>query len=280
MPIKSKAYPFPVLQPDFKTYSAEDMFEVEFQLTIDLVDEVAVQTLFPRVKLTNVALEELLANGSVGVYAEIYVPATYQRELIEISLGGKEILLSDLDLTGAVELTGVIISKTPIDSFLPTGVINEFGKVKSGFSVKKSDVLAYTYTEVFEIGMDHEVRPDFLRIQPVPDAAEYWFDFNVDGPVISILLSQKMMSFWVAHKQDKAKKSSLFTNVYRECITRAIEEIQSNPDLEYPWAKTLQNECARRGIDLAERNAFEVSSELLFDKGFGSILKWEEKAND
>jgi hypothetical protein len=68
--------------------------------------------------------------------------------------------------------------------------------------------------------------------------------------------------------------------VYRECITRAIEEIQSNPDLEYPWAKTLQNECARRGIDLAERNAFEVSSELLFDKGFGSILKWEEKAND
>jgi hypothetical protein len=280
MPIKSKAYPFPVLQPDFKTYSAEDMFEVEFQLTIDLVDDVAVQTLFPRVKLTNVALEELLANGSVGVYAEIYVPATYQRELIEISLGGKEILLSDLDLTGAVELTGVIISKTPIDSFLPTGVINEFGKVKSGFSVKKSDVLAYTYTEVFEIGMDHEVRPDFLRIQPVPDAAEYWFDFNVDGPVISILLSQKMMSFWVAHKQDKAKKSSLFTNVYRECITRAIEEIQSNPDLEYPWAKTLQNECARRGIDLAERNAFEVSSELLFDKGFGSILKWEEKAND
>ena len=280
MPIKSKAYPFPVLQPDFSTYSSEDVFEVSFQLEIILVEGKLSQTLLPRVTLKNDALEELLINGQVGIYVEIYAPASYQREVVEISLGGKEIALNSFDLTGSVELTGVILAKEDIDEFRPSGVINEFKEIKTGFKIVRSDLLAYGYTEVFEVGMDHLVRPDFLRVQPVPGQPDHWVDFNVDAPVLSILLSPKMMSFWVGHKQDKKKKASLFTNIYRECIARAIEEITIRPDLEYPWAKTLQNECARRGIDWLERNSLDVASELLFDKGFGNILKLEEKSDD
>ena len=280
MPIKSKAYPFPVLQPDFSTYSSEDVFEVSFQLEIILVEGKLSQTLLPRVTLKNDALEELLINGQVGIYVEIYAPASYQREVVEISLGGKEIALNSFDLTGSVELTGVILAKEDIDEFRPSGVINEFKEIKTGFKIVRSDLLAYGYTEVFEVGMDHLVRPDYLRVQPVPGQPDHWVDFNVDAPVLSILLSPKMMSFWVGHKQDKKKKASLFTNIYRECIARAIEEITIRPDLEYPWAKTLQNECARRGIDWLERNSLDVASELLFDKGFGNILKLEEKSDD
>lgn len=280
MPIKSKAYPFPVLQPDFSTYSSEDVFEANFQLEITLVEGKLSQTLLPRVTLKNVSLEELLVNGQVGIYVEIYAPASYQREVVEISLGGNEIDLRSFDLTGSVELTGVILAKEDIEDFRPSGVINEFKQIKTGFSIVRSDLLAYGYTEVFEVGMDHLVRPDFLRVQPVPGQPDHWVDFNVDAPVLSILLSPKMMSFWVSHKQDKKKKANLFTNIYRECIARAIEEITNRPDLEYPWAKTLQNECARRGIDWLDRNPLDVASELLFDKGFGNILKLEEKSDD
>lgn len=280
MPIKSKAYPFPVLQPDFSTYSSEEVFEVSFQLEINLVEDRLVQTLLPRVTLKNVALEELLISGQVGIYVEIYAPASYQREVVEISLGGKEIDLQDFDLTGSVEFTGVLLAKEEIDDFKPVGVINEFKDVKSGFRIFRSDLLAYGYTEVFEVGMDHLVRPDFLRVQPVPGQPDHWVDFKVDAPVLSILLSPKMMSFWVGHKQDKKKKASLFTNIYRDCLARAIEEITYRPDIEYPWAKTLQNECSRRGIELIPGNSLEVASELLFDRGFGNILKWEEKSDD
>ncbi len=280
MPIKSKAYPFPVLQPDFSTYSSDEVFEVSFQLEIALVEGRLSQTLIPRVTLKNIALEELLVSGQVGIYVEIYAPASYQREVLEISLGGKAIDLSAFDLTGSVEFTGVLLAKEEIPDFRPIGVINEFKDVKTGFRILRSDLLAYGYTEVFEVGMDHLVRPDFLRVQPVPGQPDHWVDFNVDAPVLSILLSTKMMSFWVGHKQDRRKKSNLFTNIYRECIARAIEEITNRPDIEYPWAKTLQNECSRRGIDLLDRGPLDVASELLFDKGFGSILKWEEKSDD
>jgi hypothetical protein len=280
MPIKSKAYPFPVLQPDFSTYSSEDVFDASFRLEIDFEEGQLSQVLFPRVTLKNSAIEELLVNGQVGIYVEVYAPASYQRAILEISLGGKEIDMASFDLTGSVELTAVILAKEDIHDFKPSGVINEFSQKKSGFKILRSDLLAYSYTEVFEVGMDHQVRPDFLRVQPVPDQPDHWVDFNVDAPVLSILLSPKMMSFWVAHKQDKSKKASLFTNIYRQCLARAIEEIQERPETEYAWAKTLQNECARRGIDWLERDSLDVASELLFDKGFGSILKLEEKSDD
>jgi len=275
MPIKAKAYPFPVLQPDFRTFSDSSSFDVTFDLEIDLVDGKINQKLTPKVRLENEALEELLIDGKVGVYVEIFAPSSYQRELLEIYLGNKEIEISDLDLAGNVEFTGVILAKEIIDPYFPSDVVNEFKEIKTGFSISKSDILAYGHTESKQIDPDFQVKPDLLRVQPIADMEDHWADYIVDAPVLTIQLSAKMMNYWQAYKQDKVKKAVLFTNIYRDCIEAAVEFIQDGSNQEYAWIRTLVGEAQRRNIDIEVGDPREVASELLFDKGFGKIIGLE-----
>jgi len=275
MPIKAKAYPFPVLQPDFRTFADSSTFDVTFDLEIQVVDGVISQKLTPRVKLENSAIEELLVDGKVGVYVEIFAPSSYQRELLEISLGHKELELSHLDLAGNVEFTGVVLAKETIDKYFPVDVINEFKDVKTGFLIGKSDILAYGHTESKQIDPDFEVKPDLLRVQPVADMDDHWTDFLIDAPVLTIQLSSKMMNYWQAYKQDRAKKAVLFTNVYRDCIEAAVEFIQEGSNQEYAWIRTLVGEAQRRSIDIEDGDPRDVAAELLFDKGFGKMIGLE-----
>ncbi|NBR65429.1 MAG: hypothetical protein EBT65_05785 [Actinobacteria bacterium] len=275
MPIKAKAYPFPVLQPDFRTFADSSAFDVAFDLEIELVDGVISQKLTPKVKLENDSIEELLVDGKVGIYVEIFAPSSYQRELLEISLGHKELELSELDLAGNVEFTGVILAKETIDKYFPSDVINEFKEIKTGFLISKSDILAYGHTVAKQIDPDFEVKPDLLRVQPVPEMEDHWSDFLIDAPVLTIQLSSKMMNYWQAYKQDKTKKAVLFTNIYRDCIEAAVDFIQEGSNQEYAWIRTLIAEAQRRNIDIEDGDPRDVAAELLFDKGFGKIIGLE-----
>jgi hypothetical protein len=271
MTFKPKAYPFPVLQQDFPNFLESEIFDVTFKLSIYDEDGNRDQRLGCDVTLKNEAIEELILSEDVFIGAELYCRATFERRLLNIGMGTEPVDLNGIDLLDNVEITPVLVAKNDLPAYVPKNVVAEFAAKKS-FSILSGDVLAYGITKFFDVSLDHTAQPDLVRIEPIKDQPPHWFDFELEGPVITIKLSTQLMVFWQKLKQDKPSKPYLYTNIYRDCIHAAIEYIKNNDGGELLWCKVLSNQINRLGIDLDSRDARDVANELVFGKGFAKVI--------
>ena len=275
MAFKAKAYPFPVLQPDYSNYLDSEKFEVKFTLEIADDSGERVQTLTPVVDLKNDPIRELLLDGSAQIYAELFVKETYSRNLKLVGMGSSPIDISEIDLVGTLEVTGVIVLERDFQGFKPENAVEEFSLI-GDFNLTKGDILAYGQTEYFEIELDHNAQPDLLRIQPIPNKPPYYYDFMFDSNVITISVSTDLMKFWKKLKQDSDSKHFLFTNLYRDCLQAAVEELKSDSHSEKLWFKVLSGQLSKRNIDIDARESRDIATELVFSNGFGKVIGNDE----
>lgn len=275
MAFKAKAFPFPVLQPDYSNYLDSEKFEVKFGLDIVDKDGVREQSLSSTVTLKNDAIRELVIDGSAQIYAEVFVKETITRHLLVIGMGSSPVDISAFDLVGTVEVTGVIVLEKDLPGFSPENAVPEFAAIGK-FDLLSGDILAYSQTEYFEVELDHNAQPDLLRIQPIPGKPPHYYDFMFESNVITISVSTELMKYWKKLKQDANAKHFLFTNLYRDCIEAAVEELKSDIHTEKLWFKVLSAQLTKRNIDLDSREAREIATEIVFADGFGKVVAQDD----
>ena len=275
MAFKAKAFPFPVLQPDYSNYLDSEKFEVKFGLDIVDKDGVREQSLSSTVTLKNDSIRELVIDGSAQIYAEVFVKETITRHLLLIGMGSSPVDISAFDLVGTVEVTGVIVLEKDLPGFSPENTVPEFAAIGK-FDLLSGDILAYSQTEYFEVELDHNAQPDLLRIQPIPGKPPHYYDFMFDSNVITISVSTELMKYWKKLKQDANAKHFLFTNLYRDCIEAAVEELKSDIHTEKLWFKVLSAQLTKRNIDLDSREAREIATEIVFADGFGKVVAQDD----
>lgn len=271
MTFKPKAYPFPVLQPDFPNYKDSEYFSVSFEIRLNDEHGIPKQTLSSEVQLKNDAIEALILDGKLMIGAELFCKATLERRLLDIGMGVNPVDLSDVDLLDAVSVTPVIVVREPIPNFNPTETVVEFEHL-ANIQLFQGDVLAYGVTKYFDVSLDHNAQPDLVRVEPISGQPDYWFDFQLDGPVITIQVSQEIMKFWQKLKQDHATKPYLYTNIYKDCLTEAIDYLKNNDGSEQLWCKVLSNQIVSIGGDLASREPRDLANQLVYKYGFGKVV--------
>lgn len=275
MTFKAKAYPYPVLQPDYPNFLESEVFEVHFTLDQTSGDSGVNQTLTAEVTQKNDAIRNLIIDGLAKIYAEVFVAETISRHLVEIGMGSVPVDISNIDLVGTVEITGVVLAESEISNYKPENAIAEFAAV-GNFDLETGDVIAYGRTEYFEISLDHNAQPDLVRIEPIPDQPPYYYDFTFEGNVITIKVSTELMKYWKVLKQDSQKKHLLFTNIYRDCMQEAIIQLGNHSNGEQLWFKVLNSQLSKLNIDWESREPREVANQLVFDYGFGKVIENEQ----
>lgn len=275
MTFKAKAYPFPVLQPDYANFLDGEIFEVQFSLEISSLENDNKQLLSSQVNLKNGAIESLLIDGQAKVYAEVYVAETISRYLVEIGMGSNPVDISHIDLVGTVEITGVVLAEEVIDSYTPENAIAEFNDI-SPFQLESGDIISYGHTEYFEISLDHNAQPDLVRIEPIQDQPPHYYDFTFEGNVITIKVSTELMKYWKVLKQDSSKKHLLFTNIYRDCMQEAIVQLGNSANGEQLWFKVLNAQLVKLNIDWENREPRDVATQLVYAQGFGKVIENEQ----
>jgi hypothetical protein len=275
MTFKAKAYPFPVLQPDYANFLDSEIFEVQFSLEVSSLENDNKQLLSSQVSLKNGAIESLLIDGQAKVYAEVYVAETISRHLVEIGMGSNPVDISHIDLVGTVEITGVILAEEVIEAYTPENAIPEFKEI-SPFRLECGDVISYGHTEYFEISLDHNAQPDLVRIEPIQDQPPHYYDFTFEGNVITIKVSTELMKYWKVLKQDSSKKHLLFTNIYRDCMQEAIVQLGNSTNGEQLWFKVLNAQLVKLNIDWENREPRDVATQLVYAQGFGKVIENEQ----
>lgn len=275
MTFKAKAYPFPVLQPDYENFLVGEVFEVQFSLDVTVTDNEHRHSLTSQVNLKNGAIESLLMDGQARVYAEIYVAETISRYLVEIGMGSVPVDISHIDLVGTAEITGVILAEELIETYKPENAIAEFDAI-APFALECGDIIAYGHTEYFEISLDHNAQPDLVRIEPIQDQPPHYYDFTFEGNVITIKVSTELMKYWKVLKQDTTKKHLLFTNIYRDCMQEAIVQLSNSANGEQLWFKVLNAQLVKLNIDWENREPRDVATQLVYSQGFGKVIENEQ----
>lgn len=135
MKLKNKYYTYPVIDT-FNNFYTNSSYCTDADISYDGTNVKLILT----AKLVNPELEQLLKNGKIQFVHHIECPSTCYRKIVNSQNDMKELIISDKDISGELEICGFLIACQKLDKYENSLFIDELKGFK--FDIDKGCVLA------------------------------------------------------------------------------------------------------------------------------------------
>jgi hypothetical protein len=251
----------PVLCEDTSDYTSGN-FKVEIKVTEDTVKNSLILECIT--VLNEPYLSNLIKDKLAQVFIIISCRGTYFYKQIELINSAEELTFKPGELTGPVELRGIIASSITIHDFKAESLNEEYGE--EGFTIGQSELLAFDIRQKIHIGRK--------KIPPMESIFELAFDEDlIEGEIdVSLekdkirILANKTTCEKIHHLRNSGDTSSIvFSSVYLPAIMQILSYLQSDGE-EYsdnPWYEPFIAKCDYYNIDIANDNILLSAQKLL-----------------
>lgn len=251
----------PVLCVDTSDYISGS-FKVELKVTEDIVKNSLIlecTTLLSEPYLINLIKDKL-----AQVFLIVSCRGTYFYKQIELNKLIEELTFKPGELTGQVELRGIIASSRVISDFRSVSLNEEYGE--DGFTIGQSELLAFDIKQKIDIGRK-KIPPmeSILELGLDEDLIEGEIDVSLEQDKIRILANKKTCEE-IHHLRNAGRTSAIvFSSVYLPAIMQILNYLQNDSGefSEYAWYEPFIAKCDFYGVDTSNSNILTSAQKLL-----------------
>jgi hypothetical protein len=254
-------FPHPVLceyTSDYKSGS----FKVDINVTEDMVENSLL--LLCETKLNEPYLTQLIGDNLAKVYIVVSCRGTYFYKQLELDNPIKEFKFKPGELTGLVEIRGIIVSDVQIIDFKSNNLNEEYNN--DGLVINKAELLAFD--------VKHKIYVGRKKIPPMESIFEIAFDADLNEGEIDISLEQNKIRILAnrstcrsIHELRSSGKTStiIFSSVYLPAIMQTLTYLKENGDelAEYLWYESFLAKCDFYNVDIKNDNVLTSAQKLL-----------------
>ena len=274
----SKTFFHPVLSHASRDFVDGSLFEVSLSPRINENGKNENLCIDYSVKLTSPAIQELLSDGSAGVFLDLYSKETISRVLVPLDVNGGTVEFASGQLLGVLEVQPFVIAMKQLKSYKPAGINSEYGAI--AFSVDSGSHLAIAEKILIPLTFKRVSLESIIRVQQSDDIDTDSYLVNLESSIITILMGKSFHALWDIMRSDPAVRPYLFLSVYKDTFVEALGLINRSEDVEeYAWAQTLISKCEQGGIKIEELTDFASQNQavlkLLREFGVHKLLASE-----
>jgi hypothetical protein len=230
------------------------------------------------VKLTSPAIKELLSEGSVDIFLDLYSKETISRVLMPLDINGGLVEFASGELLGMLEVQAFIIATKQLKGYRPTGINSEYGEIS--FNLRPGSHLAIAEKVLIPLTFKRVSMESIIRVQESNDIDADIYQVNLESSIITINMGKSFYALWDIMRSDPAVRPYLFLSVYKDTFVEALSLINSSEDVEeYTWAQTLRLKCEQSGIKIEDLKSFASQNQavlkLLGEFGVHKLLASE-----
>lgn len=262
--MNSKVFFHPVL--DVNTSDYVDGSTFKFRCEFDREKSANSQTLIFNldVKIQNMKIKQLLKTGEAHIIVSTYCSDTMYRETKSIPEGNSKLKVSSLFLIGTVEISSMIVAKSRINYFVPSGVNPEFEEI-DGFQLEMGSPLSIGETKNVWIGLEKLKRENLIRVvlSELVDKNSYTISLSYNK--ITINMGLNVFRTWNRFRMDPELRPYLFLSIYKDVLVKAIYEIYIHQAfIDAPWVPRIDSLLKGADIELERESSFsEVNDAAL-----------------
>lgn len=258
---ESTRFPHPILCEDTSDYISGS-FKVEIKVTEDTVKNSL------KLKCTTVLnepyLKKLIANNLAQVFIIVSCKGTYYYKQFELTNSTELLTFKPGELTGLVELRGIIASIRVISDFKSERLNDEYGN--DGFTIEKSELLAFDIKQKIDIGRK-KIPPmeSIFELALADDLLEGEIDVSFGKEKITILACKKTCAK-IHHLRGAGDTSSIvFSSVYLPTVMQILNYLQKGEAefSEHAWYESFIAKCNFYNIDIANGNILLSAQKLM-----------------
>ena len=263
-------FPHPVLCEETTDYITGN-FKVDIEVTEDTVNNSLLLkciTILDEPYLSNILRDKL-----AKVFLIVSCRGTYFYKQIELIQSEEIITFKPGELTGRVDLRGVIVSTKTISDFRSVNLNQEYGY--EGFTINKSEILAFDSKRPMNIGRK--------KLPPLESIFELAFSDELENGEIDVSLEQnkiqilanKATSEKIHHLRNVGDTSSIvFSAIYLPAIMQILSYLreESGEYVEYAWYDPFIAKCDFYNIDIS-KDSFLLSAQKLLKKPLNLVME-------
>ena len=251
----------PVLCLDNSDYISGS-FKVEIKVTEDTVKNSLI--LECSTLLNEPYLHNLIKDKLAQAFIIVSCRGTYFYKQIELINPIEVLTFKPGELTGLVELRGIIASSRTISDFRSENLNEEYGE--DGFTIGQSELLAFDIKQKIDIGRK-KIPPmeSILELALDEDLKEGEIDVSLEQDKIRILASKKTCEK-IHHLRSAGVTSAIvFSSVYLPAIMQILNYLQddSGEFSEYAWYEPFIAKCNFYDVDPSDSNTLSSAQKLL-----------------
>jgi len=274
----SKTFFHPVLSHESRDFVDGSLFEVSLSPRINENGKSENLSIDYSVKLTSPAIQELLSDGSAGVFLDLYSKETISRVLAPLDGNGGTVEFASGQLLGMLEVQPYVIATKQLMGYKPAGINSEYGAIT--FNVGAGSHLAIAEKILIPLTFKRVSLESIIRVQQSDDIDTDSYLVNLESSIITILMGKSFHALWDIMRSDPAVRPYLFLSVYKDTFVEALGLINKSEDVEeYAWAQTLITKCEQSGIKIDELTDFASQNQavlrLLREFGVHKLLASE-----
>jgi hypothetical protein len=268
---RPKAYPFPVLGFNLSGFLNGSRFECTINTVNDPDGGI---TLAYEFVLENIALRDLAISGWVTLGFDVYSRQTLTRKFIAVQAFIGEVSLEELDLFGPVEIVPLLVAIGDIPDYQPSGISQEY--VSGTFFVPTGSPVAIGQPLDLEVEPDHNRDAGLFTIRSTPDKDDHFYELVTDSDVLVLSVSEQMYRAINLVRNSPSQRSMIWPSINQDVLEAALESLKFDGE-ERRWARALSRYLNNLNVDFNHySNSQEIAARIVFDKGWGAILKSPE----
>jgi hypothetical protein len=255
-----RAFPYPVLRPQ-----VDDYVDGEFQAFVESSQSQDMQDLALQAKfqLSVPEIMKCIESGQAEFVLVVSCRETFYRERFSTESTELKVSLPSGHIRGKVEFHSYIVAKSSIKNFSSKWINPEFGS--GPFSFEQASVLAVDRPQ--EIFIDREAfKPvssifELVKSENIPEQ-EWRLSFTDNKVQIRLhpAMKEKIDNF----RTDRRNKAILINSLYFSAVMQCLSMMKSGEGYdEQRWAKIIEQQCSRAGIDLQKEEEYSAAQKLL-----------------
>lgn len=268
MQLKNRYYPYPILSSNSNDY-IDSLFKTSVEQKIDGYNI--------RLKITTVLqnkqLEEMVDNGSIIIVHHIECGQTCFRKYFETSKYEEDIIITDTDVNGKIQLCTLLVVKNKIEQYENEKFSDELKGFKFNFDKGLIIGIANQYDIIIDkIKDDLAKTSSIISIVPNGDEKDLEMKFELNNDKIIVLLPTNLYKKYVASSSNTALQPLMHSMIIVPILTAVLAEIKCTDESasfkDKRWYTNLKKTCKSLDISLEENDLddldpFKVAQTLL-----------------
>lgn len=272
---RPKAYPFPVLGFNLSGFLKGSRFECAINPVSDTNGGITLDYEFV---LENIALRDLVISGGAQLGFDVYARQTLTRSFVTVQEFTGEASLHELELFGPVEISPLLVAIRDIDDYQPSGISPEY--VSKTFFVPAGSPIAIGQPLDLEIEPDHNRNAGLFTIRATPDNEDHFYELVTDSDVLVLSVSDKIYRGIMSVRNNPSLRPMIWPSINQDVLEAALNSLKED-DENRRWARSLSRSLNALNVGFnTHSNSQEIAARLVFDKGWGTILKSQEDPNE
>ena len=254
MATKIKTFLHPIIRSNSYDYIDDSYFTAELtaEISPEIKDSIRIRY---SVNLKNDYIENLIHNNTAAIYLNLYCADTIYRNSFLLHQNTGDFTLPSGEVIGSLEVEPVILSKSEIAQFSPTGINQEFGS--DFFQIEMGSPLALGEKDIFNFAFAERSLQDLIRVQTSSELDENEYEISLTSNIITIIMGTNVRKAWDFVRSDSTLRPYLFMSIYKDTFVEALGAVVNGDGTdEFLWAQKLREKFEETDFKFSDINDF------------------------